>query len=351
MSQSRLAYLLNKYINKENTTEEKDELFQLINTQEVNGELEDLLGKIIENTQAEMYLSETSGDKILQAVIGQAQAQHSIEVPSVKKRNVFVFTSIAAAFVVLLGLFAYFFLFTNKKVKAADEFSAFKNTGQQLLYVSTTTGEGKNIHLPDGTEVWLSPSSCIEYPRVFTEALREVTLSGEAFFEVAHDKKHPFIIHSGSIETKVLGTSFNIQAYDGQDDIKVTVVSGKVNVTSKAKVENVELVANERAVFHRKTIALIKENADTVAAPVMLKRKAGEFVYEAEHVQKVIDDLHEYFGINIQVADAIKTCPVNLNFYLTDKIEEILEPIALTINGSVQKKGNVFFIDGKACPK
>jgi hypothetical protein len=351
MLQSRLAYLFNRYINKEHTIEEEAELFRLIETEHVNEELKILLDKLICQTDAEIRLPPNAGDKILQKIIKKIPAP-SVELPVYKKPLLMRWISIAAASVLLTIVCAYFIFSKDDTVKSAEKSTVIKTDKLLTVHITTTTGEGKNIQLPDGTEVWLSPASAIEYPSAFSGTLREIKLSGEAFFEVAHDKNRPFIIRSGNIETKVLGTSFNIQAYDNQEEIKITVVSGKVNVSNRDKIENVELIANQRAVFHRKTTMLVKENADTSAAPIMLKRKEGEFVYQNEKLQKVIDDIHEYFGARIQVAEAVKECPVTLNFYLSGKVEEILEPIALMIDGSIQQKEeDVFFIDGKTCPK
>jgi hypothetical protein len=351
MSQSRLAYLFHRYVNKEHTPAEKAELFSLIESEDIDEELKTLLGKMIEGSEAEMHLREDAGDKILRAIVGDIHQPSVAEIPLSGKSVIPAWLKIAAAAVVFIGLISYFFVRPGKNDGANDQPAVATAAAGSLLHVSTTTGEGKKIKLPDGTQVWLSPSSIIEYPASFSgKSLREINLSGEGFFEVAHDPVHPFIIHSGNIETRVVGTSFNIQAYDNQEEINVMVVTGKVNVTNRAKVENVELVANQRAVFYRNTTTLVKEETDAVAAPVLLKRKNGEFVYRAERLQKVIDDLQEYFGVKIQAAAAIKECPVTFNFYLSSKIEEILEPIALSLNGSVQKKQEDFFIDGKACP-
>lgn len=346
MSQSRLTYLFNRYINKELTAKEKNELFRWIEMGDADEELKKLLDEFIENIGAEILLPENSGDKILHAIVGKQLERIPIE----KKRTLTAWSGIAAASVIIIALFAYF-IFNNNNSKLVSETYTVKNAGVSLLHAVTTTGEGKKIRLPDNTEVWLSPSSLLEYPASFNGSLREVKLSGEAFFEVSHDAKHPFIIHSGNIETKVLGTSFNIQAYTSQEEINVTVITGKVNVSNRDKVENVELVANQRAVFHRKSTLLVKENVDTVSAPCLLKRKEGEFVYEGERLRKVMDDLQEYFGVKIEAADAVKDCPISFNVYLTDKIEEILEPIAISINGNLKRNGNVFFVDGTACPE
>ena len=113
-----------------------------------------------------------------------------------------------------------------------------KHEGNTLaIKVNTGTAQRKTIQLPDGTQVWLSPSTLVEYPSVFEGAARKVKLSGEAFFEVAHDASHPFIITSDNIQTKVLGTSFNIQAYHNQKKIAVMVVTGKVKISNLAAVQ------------------------------------------------------------------------------------------------------------------
>lgn len=349
MSQSRLAYLFNRYINKESTPVEKAELFRLIDTEDINVELKSLLDQLITTTNNEMQLPEESGRNIFQSIINN-QPLHTSVIREIKsKRGITrLWWSIAAASVVFLFTITYL-LSTNHEHKVSN-ITVSAPTYGQLLSVGTTTGQWKNVRLADGTRIWLSPSSVLKYPAEFTGNVREVNLSGEAFFEVAHDTQHPFIIYSGNIETKVLGTSFNIQAYDNQEDISITVVTGKVNVTDKKKVENINLVANERAVFHRHSTKLEKENTNVENAPNMLKRKDGMFVYTYERLQKVIDDLQEYYGVEIKVAPLIKECKVMANFYVKQDIREILEPIALSINGSVIEKNNQFFVTGKGCP-
>ncbi len=350
MLQSRLAYLFTRYINKAYTPEEKAELFRLIETEDFDAELRDLLHEMITSTEGEIPLPEKSGDMILQSIIGKQEAPPvKLPVFHIKKMTA-VWRNIAAASVILMGLLTYF-IFTGNKNGKADGAKNLMVENFSKLHVSTTAGERKNIQLADGTQVWLNPSSTVEYPASFNGDLREIRLSGEAFFEVAHDADHPFIIHSGNIETKVLGTSFNIQAYDNQEEIAVMVVTGSVNVSNTDKVEQVQLSANQRAVFYRNTTELVKENTNAVDAPNMLKRKEGMFVYKNERLQKLIDDLQEYFGIEIQVSPTIKECKVTANFYITDDLGDILEPIAIMVSGNLTKKNDEFVIDGKGCPE
>lgn len=95
--------------------------------------------------------------------------------------------------------------------------------------VSIPRGKVYKITLNDGTEVWLNASSRLSFPTRFTDSRREVTLDGEAYFKVAPDKQHPFVVIAGKVETEVLGTEFNVKAYPDAD-FHVTLVRGSVKV-------------------------------------------------------------------------------------------------------------------------
>ncbi|RYZ95824.1 MAG: hypothetical protein EOP47_25055 [Sphingobacteriaceae bacterium] len=102
------------------------------------------------------------------------------------------------------------------------------------LEVAAVNGNVTHITLGDGTKIWLNGGSKLKYPETFRGKLREITIEGEAFFDVAHDADHPFIVHTGDITTQVLGTSFNIKAYPDEQLLKVDVVSGKVGIVPSA---------------------------------------------------------------------------------------------------------------------
>jgi ferric-dicitrate binding protein FerR (iron transport regulator) len=329
---------------------DKEELMRLIRQEENDEALKTLISGMMAESHGEMELPEESGEAILQSILAKEE-DTGMYVPVARKRYRLKWISIAAASIIVCMLAAYL---VNYKFNEKEEV-AKQESNTLAIEVSTGTAQRKTVWLPDGTQVWLSPSTLLEYPSVFEGGTREVRLSGEAFFEVAHDASHPFIITSDNIQTKVLGTSFNIQAYHNQKKIAVMVVTGKVKVSNlgavQNKTENIEITANQTAVFDKNTDRFTKEDADTVAAPNMLKRKEGEFVYKNERLQKLIDDLHEYFGVSIQVTPTIKECKVTANFYVTDDLQDVLEPIALTVNGNLRKINNDFFINGKGCPE
>lgn len=92
-----------------------------------------------------------------------------------------------------------------------------------------------DIQLSDGSHVWLNAGSSVTYPIAFIGKERKVSITGEAYFEVAHDKSKPFYVINGSMEVKVLGTHFNVNAYDDESDIKVTLLEGSVSIAHHAE--------------------------------------------------------------------------------------------------------------------
>jgi ferric-dicitrate binding protein FerR (iron transport regulator) len=97
--------------------------------------------------------------------------------------------------------------------------------------ISTKNGSRSKVQLPDGTHVWLNAGSQLTYNDSFGKEIREITLLGEAFFEVAKDAEHPFIIHTNTINIKVLGTSFNVRAYPDDKKTEATLINGLIEVS------------------------------------------------------------------------------------------------------------------------
>lgn len=129
----------------------------------------------------------------------------------------------------------------------------------EIASVKTFDKDIRILSLPDGTRVWLNENSEIEYPSKFSGKCRNVTLTGEAFFEVKRDVDHPFIISSGAIKTTVLGTSFNIRAYNNTQP-EVNVRTGKVKVESEEN--TVLLLRGDKAVYGAGTAALSKQKTN-----------------------------------------------------------------------------------------
>jgi transmembrane sensor len=118
--------------------------------------------------------------------------------------------------------------------------------------VETKMGTRSRLVLPDGTTVWLNAGSVLTYPSSFYSPNREVTLDGEAFFDVVKDPVHPFIVHASTMNIKVLGTSFNVKAYDKDKIMEATLIKGAVEVSRRdaPNAPRIMLRPNEKLIFH-----------------------------------------------------------------------------------------------------
>jgi transmembrane sensor len=133
--------------------------------------------------------------------------------------------------------------------------------------VVTRNGTKTNLLLPDGSTVWLNAGSRLTYDSLYGNAVREVTLSGEAYFDVVKNPKKPFIIHTGKINIKVLGTTFNVKSYPGDRTIETSLIKGSIEVTFPSlPSKKIILKPNQKLVINKKEmISNTAENHLSVA--------------------------------------------------------------------------------------
>jgi len=217
----------------------------------------------------------------------------------------------------------------------------------QRLTIRTKT-EMKQIRLADGTRIWLNSGSELIYPEKFRTGNREITLQGEAFFEVAHNAKQPFIVHTDKLTTYVLGTSFNVKAYQQDKQIAVSVLTGKVGVVAenikKEKPGNVILLTpDQKAIFTKINNALLKQehvNANDVAA-----WKDGKLLFSKEPLSEVCLQLERRYGVKITYSKYLASCPVSADLS-NESIDEIVKVLALSLKGQVTITKDGYAIKG-----
>lgn len=262
-----------------------------------------------------------------------------IPIPTVsKERKIRVYAlRIAAAAAVLLAVGIGYYRLSRKA---------------PLQQVVATAKERKTITLPDGSLVSLEPGSSLQYPQQFDQEKREVNLSGEAFFEVAHNEKQPFVIHSPLINTTVLATSFNIEAR-GDREARVVVVTGRVQVAKGEPDSNEQamiVTANNSAVYNKDTDHLVMKDA-TDDARFYAQKRSGRFIYKGVPLEKVVNDLERYYDITIETDKKIRSCAFNGDFDAGDDLEKALTLIAVSLNANIHKDSttNSYRITGGSC--
>lgn len=155
------------------------------------------------------------GERLYQSILTKIELA-----PANRPKQLFKYFTLAASILILCSIGIFVWQKTGKQEEVVKNMSAFSN------------GMIIKIHLPDHSIVWLKGNSKLEYPSKFSDSTRNVTLYGEGLFEVAKDKRHPFIIKTGNYLARVLGTSFNIKESIKSKTFKLTVLTGKVAVSS-----------------------------------------------------------------------------------------------------------------------
>ncbi|MDR0962706.1 MAG: FecR family protein [Mediterranea sp.] len=192
--------------------------------------------------------------------------------------------------------------------------------------VAVPAGQRAQITLPDGTHVWLNAKSTLTYAADFGESVRSVNLDGEAYFEVAKDRKHPFFVETEMNKVRVVGTSFNICAYNGSGEFEATLTEGIVDIYSTqgdkvlARLQKDEFFANYNGKY-KKTVLPSYE---------YLRWKEGLYCFDDASFAGILTRLEKYYNVNITVADSLLLDYTGCTgkFREQDGIEHILRVLA-----------------------
>lgn len=228
MDINRLTHLAKKYFENNHTDEEQQELAALIQKAQSNAQLKQVLEQVWETYQPGEQMPDEMSDRVLQKLFNTEENNHEpvnitttndIIQPQIRRLGVWKYIAVAAS----IALIFTFTLWLTKKETPQDV--------QKTHIVSTQKGSRLKARLPDGTTVWLNAGSLLEYDNDFGKSVRKVSLTGEAFFDVSHNKEKPFIIHTAALELKVLGTTFNVRAYPEEKRTEASLITGMLEVS------------------------------------------------------------------------------------------------------------------------
>ena len=206
-------------------------------------------------------------------------------------------------------------------------------------------GKKSKLKLSDGTMVWLNAGSRFAFPQEFNGKKREVFLEGEAYFEVTKDEKKPFVIAANNINIEVLGTKFNVSAYNSDEFIETVLLEGQINIWDAGKVfkNKVLMVPSQKATYSKvqKEISLEIE-----AKPEMfIAWIEGWYPFSNENLEQVFKKLERYYNIHIEYDQTLiyKALPVSGKLDLKDSLNEVMAVLSgvakfdYHINGTVVK--------------
>jgi len=189
--------------------------------------------------------------------------------------------------------------------------------------ITTTIGSRTNLVLPDSTRVWLNSGSHIQYGKGFGGQFREVSLIGEAFFDVAPDAAHPFIIHTPKLDVRVLGTSFNLKSYPADKTTEATILRGSIEVSIRNRPsDKIILKSNEKLVVNNDDSLLLHkaprrkevrpESLVTIGKPTYEQHSGAiietswvdnKLIFQDEEFADLARQMERWYGISISFAD------------------------------------------------
>ena len=258
-----------------------------------------------------------------------------------KKILLYLERAAAILFIPLLIASLSYYIFTSKTI-----------TEQQSVYneLDNAYGTVSKLTLPDGTKVWLNSGSHFKYPLIFKKGIRKVYLTGEAYFEVAKNKKKPFVVSTSDIDVMATGTVFDVMAYKNESNIEATLVSGKISLAKETKssllpTPIISISPGQRAILNKEKKKIIINKIDINK---VISWKDGKLIFENDPMDVVVKKLDRWYNTKIILVDPeLKTYRYTATFD-GETLPQILEllkhsaPIEYTIFPRKKNDNNTF---------
>ena len=244
------------------------------------------------------------------------------------------FMKYAAVFVLafLLGSISLYFINQNER----NQLSSLYNI------IDVPYGERSQITLYDGTKVWLNSGTKFKYPVAFSRNAREVTIEGEAYFDVAKDVEHPFIVNAGQLQVTVLGTCFNVCAYTDDHEFSATLEEGSINAVNTITGKGLVINVGEQVVLNCQTNVLSLSGVNT---KLYTSWKENLLKFEDAPFDEVIKKMERWYDVKISVDPTINTQERYTMTVKTESLREMLQLLSKTTKISYEIKANTVSIN------
>lgn len=291
---NRVIYLLRKFIANTCTPEEFRETEQLISEG-----IDDAIWMEVLTEHEKNFLTQPERTSSPQARQRLERIRASITAADRTKQNKRIFFPtqirwVAAAASILIAVLLF------------PQLKSYINSYDQASYIQLTTVEKqrKKINTADGSEIWINNNSSLRYPEQFEDKKREVFLEGEGFFEVTKNPDKPFIVRAGDLSVNVLGTSFDVQSYPEDDEIIITLESGKVEAEWSGSKGNaprtVTLSPGEQLIYSKTSHQYVIRDVDPYASYAW---KDNVLMFDQEPLYRIVKVLERNYGVDIKIND------------------------------------------------
>jgi len=269
--------------------------------------------------------------------------------------------AVAAVAVIVLGVKGY--MGQNDSTTVQPKSIAKNNPENGVLEFSTAKGEKKTFFLPDNTKLYLGAGSTLRMEKGFGKNNRAVYLSGEALFDVTHNKDLPFIVHCDKYDVKVLGTLFNVKAYPEDELSETSLIRGKVEISLKNNFQKIILKPDQKAVISNKADNLVLENnkqeakqtdekitvsplshstIDSAAVEIAWTRGRLEIVNES--FEQIRNKLERWYNIKIIFADEEVSRYMFTATFADENIGQVLRALQYSYHFTYKSEGDTITI-------
>lgn len=225
--------------------------------------------------------------------------------------------------------------------KIADAFQSSANSSKRSLEFNqliVPNGKRSTLILEDGTKVWVNAGSRIVYPVAFADKKREIYVNGEVFLEVAPDKNRPFVVKTKEMDVQVLGTSFNVMAYETDESASVVLVTGSVQVDTRDD-EDFRLEPNRMFSYHKGECDIKDVNVNDY-----ILWKDGLYTYRSEHLSVIQDRLSRYYGKKISYKSDVADLRCSGKLDMQEDLEVVLDGLSQTAPILYKKIGEEYIL-------
>lgn len=317
--------LISTHIHKRLNAEEREYLRQNLSIIS-DDELTDILSDIWNNFENE-NISENDFDQITSKLR---------IIPQQKKNPNLLYQISKVAAAILIPLIIGFGIYYYTENKKLNNFIANSTS------IDVASGEKARITLPDGTTVFLNAATTITYPSDFGLKTREILLVGEAYLEVFKNEEIPFYVNTDLVRIKVLGTKFNVNAYNNSSFIETSLIEGRIELTTKGtKPQSITLSPHERATYYKEHDILSIFKTTTHFETAWLR---GELVFRSVKFSDIVEKLERRYGVEIQVADNIYNKNLFTGSFKEDYVDGVLKILQLHYDFKYTKTGDKILI-------
>ena len=244
--------------------------------------------------------------------------------PKTKLYNIGFLSRIAAS-IILVAVFSFWYFNSKKDPPVASGKAS-------IIEKSNPKGRRSTITLTDGSTVVLNSESTLLYSSNFGDSTRELTLTGEAFFEVMKNPRKPFIVKSGDVMTTALGTSFNIRSYPDDIEITVSLITGRVKVMeiSEGNTDKSYILNSGEQIKYAKGARVFKKLRNEDDAVYLWKD--GILSFDQASLKDIVQKLERWYGVNVHLSNRSNSMVKYNGIYINQSLENVMKAMSFSLN-------------------